>query len=196
MNPFIQTMTRSEVSFLGTDPRDIRLEDIIHALPRIPRFTAHAVGPWPWTVADHLLLCLELAQKVCPTDRKLHASVLVHDFHEAYIGDISNPLKRTISIVAGKDVLKEIEGYLDAAIHEAIGFTPEPDHADVVHEIDMLALSIETDQLMGGPSGYWEGLPAVPSDAPKLVCRPWHAVQSSFHDAVHRTLTAARGMVS
>lgn len=69
------------------EPFTPNIEVIARALSRINRYTGHAGG---LSVAQHCVMCCFVA----PMDVKL--SALLHDAHEAYIGDMSAPLKQLI----------------------------------------------------------------------------------------------------
>lgn len=60
---------------------------IAHALSKLCRFTGHVSGNSIYSVAQHSVLCSYLV----PTAHAFDA--LMHDGHEAYVGDMSAPLK-------------------------------------------------------------------------------------------------------
>jgi hypothetical protein len=64
---------------------DICEDDICHALAHIVRFTGHIKASY--TVAQHSLMVSDL----CPEQHRLWG--LLHDASEAYLGDVSTPLK-------------------------------------------------------------------------------------------------------
>jgi uncharacterized protein len=70
------------VDLLRPDPEQIELIDIAHALARITRFTGH--GDQCFKVAQHSVMVHDLARVPW---------ALLHDAAEAYIGDVSSPLK-------------------------------------------------------------------------------------------------------
>lgn len=73
---------------LSDNSYDIRV--IAHACAQINRFTGHANRPY--SVAEHQLLCADIAVAL---DLPPHAQLaaLMHDAHEAYVGDVSSPVK-------------------------------------------------------------------------------------------------------
>lgn len=75
---------------------DLEIGDVNTALNNIIRFTGHHKDKQPLTVAQHTLLCLTMAEIFEPEDDDLHRAVLVHDFAEAYIGDVATPVKRAM----------------------------------------------------------------------------------------------------
>lgn len=102
------------------------IETIGYALAHINRYTGH-VGTY--SVAQH---CVHVAEKL-PDHLKLAG--LLHDAPEAYIGDVSAPLKRVIA-----DAYKPIEKFYHAVIDEHFGVKTE---SDVIKEVDLRMLITE-----------------------------------------------------
>lgn len=113
-------------------PDMVHLDDIVAALGKINRYTGHTVAPY--SVAQH---CLVVA-RLCPPEKFLHG--LLHDAPEAYVGDVSSPLKSMLP------QFKEIEGRVAAAIAERFGVDYRYD--EVVKDADLLALFWERRDLM------------------------------------------------
>lgn len=67
--------------------------DVAHALAQINRFTGHARRPY--SVAEHSLLCADLAAEA-GLQPVVQLAALLHDAHEAYTGDTSTPAKQAI----------------------------------------------------------------------------------------------------
>ena len=88
MNDYILTYTGRRMFLANPQPHMIDLADIAHALARIGRFTGH--GDRFLSVAQH---CVHVS-KLCPLSRSRWG--LLHDATEAYLGDVSTPLKRTL----------------------------------------------------------------------------------------------------
>ncbi len=107
--------TRSgTVDFLNPTPDSINIEDIAHALSLVNRYAGHT--PYPYSVAQHSVLCSWMA----PAGLELEA--LLHDAQEAYVGDVPSPLKMLLP------EYKVIENRLEAIIRAKFGlpvkFTP------------------------------------------------------------------------
>lgn len=85
MNPWIQTYSRKHFEFANPTAEMICIEDIAHALSQINRFTGHTRDPY--SVAEHSILVAQM----CESQYQLEA--LLHDAAEAYLGDVSSPLK-------------------------------------------------------------------------------------------------------
>lgn len=129
------------------DPALVRIDDIARSLSRQCRFNGHT--RFFYSVADHSVYVGNLL----PPEIRIYG--LLHDAHEAYLGDIASPVKKLV----GEEKIREIERTLDAALYEALGLPlPTPDILDLVHQADLLALRIEGYHLM--PSrGSWAGNP-------------------------------------
>lgn len=70
-----------------------QLPEIAHSLAQINRFTGHASRPY--SVAEHSLLVAAIAQSEGASP-VLQLAALMHDAHEAYVGDMSSPVKWTV----------------------------------------------------------------------------------------------------
>lgn len=114
----------------------ITLEDIAHALARIQRFNGHSHVAY--TVARHTRLVVDIIRAL---GGGVNAQLLgwLHDMPEAYIGDVSSPLKRLLQPVydiLDRRFLREISAHLGLPV-----FTEE-DHKLLKHA-DLLALLVE-----------------------------------------------------
>jgi len=88
MLPEIQTVSGLWFSFDKPTTAMVSLHDVAHSLSCLNRYNGHAKRPY--NVAQHSVLCSRRA----PDELKLEA--LLHDAHEAYVGDMSSPLKTLI----------------------------------------------------------------------------------------------------
>lgn len=87
-NTWIETFTGVMFRPLDPRPRDIKIEDIAHALSNLCRYAGHTKEFY--SVAQHSILVAEQ----CPDDCKLWG--LLHDAAEAYIADLPRPVKRCL----------------------------------------------------------------------------------------------------
>jgi 5'-deoxynucleotidase YfbR-like HD superfamily hydrolase len=85
MKSTIITFTGRMVDLTEPKYEDIDIVDIAHALGNLNRFTGHTRRPY--SVAEH---CCMVSNFASP-EHKLEA--LMHDASEAYLGDVSSPLK-------------------------------------------------------------------------------------------------------
>ena len=82
----IRTNSGTFVNVFDTDPDSIKIEDIAHALSRLPRFGGHLNRHY--SVAQHCVLCAEMAKT-----KKDKKAALLHDASEAYLLDMPTPIK-------------------------------------------------------------------------------------------------------
>lgn len=89
-NPWLTTVSGVRFHLMNPKPEEIRLTDIAHALGQLCRFTGHTKRPY--TVAEHsVLVALILREQGYDADTQMAG--LFHDAHEAYVGDLSTPMK-------------------------------------------------------------------------------------------------------
>ena len=150
--------TYSKVHFTPLEPKadDILIEDIAHALSFITRANGHFTQFY--SVAQHCIACCEEALARGYSE-KVALGCLLHDGSEAYIGDITRPLKKNLSRYL------EIEEVLQGAIYDKyIGceFTKEEinqivsvDDTLLFHEFKHFAteeLTLTTEELVSNPA--------------------------------------------
>lgn len=141
--PWILTHSSKRVNLEHPRAEDVCLEDITYALSRLNRFTGHADPSW--TVGQHSLFCAELA-RLRGYSYEAQRSCLIHDFAEAYLGDVSSPLKQCIQGYHGLEVLHF------AAICKALEIPVEDewmhDRQPIVKAIDQRAFEVEAQKCM------------------------------------------------
>ncbi len=143
--------THIGVKFHLSEPRlgDIYIDDIAWALSYTCRFGGHCRRFY--SVAQHSVL----VARACPPELRLQG--LLHDAAEAYLGDVTSPLKCLLPAYAG------LEERLMKLIAKRFGL-PWP-FDDEVKRIDMGLLATEKRELLGG----FEWPPDVLSE-PALDC--------------------------
>ncbi|MFS8180876.1 hypothetical protein ACMG4P_04860 [Pseudovibrio denitrificans] len=105
------------------DPQacNVSFWEIAEVLARIPRFNGHPTVPY--SVAQHCCIAHDLAAPHGGPELMLLA--LLHDAHEAYIGDIITPVKEALCELPGGQYFDEALEHLkvrhDMAIHRAAG---------------------------------------------------------------------------
>lgn len=105
---------------LKPEDYDYDIQEIALALSKICRYTGHVAVPF-YSVAEHSVLVSHL----CP--KGLRLAGLLHDASEAFVGDVSSPLKKLL-----KDY-KPIENRIQEAIAHSFEcdlFAPEVKQAD------------------------------------------------------------------
>lgn len=151
----ISTANGGFFDFMNPDRSEFTIEDIAHALSHICRFTGHTSEFY--SVAQH---CVE-ASFLVPEQYALQA--LLHDAAEAFMGDMSTPLKRMIP------AYKELERTVEAVVLGRFGLTL-PLHP-CVKEVDLLLLATERRDLMPHCTAEWGMLEGVVADPDTLL--PW-----------------------
>lgn len=128
---WIQTLSGKAFDYGNPDPESITIFDIAHALSNICRFTGHTISFY--SVAQHSVLC-SYAPEV-QGDPTLQLYALLHDAHEAYVGDVNSPLK---SLCQG---YQEIEDRVQRTCFEKFHLEwPQP---PVIKTVDLRMLSTE-----------------------------------------------------
>jgi hypothetical protein len=127
-----------------TDPRveDVDIEDMALGLAHISRFTGQAHG---YSVATHSCHVADIVVFLGRPDLELEA--LVHDAHEAYVGDVSSPLKKLLPDY------QRIEALNAATVRAYFGLPPETSH--MVARADLLACHDEGSIFV--PDAVWTG---------------------------------------
>ena len=137
------------------DPRDIS-----HSLAHLCRFNCHTREFY--SVAQHSCIVAELV----PEEHKL--SALLHDATEAYLGDITRPLKQWMPDYRGfEDVIwMRVCERFDLAL----------DLPANVHQADLIALATERRDLMPTDPAIWDCLVGI--EPTVEIIRPWHAAEA------------------
>lgn len=152
--------TSSGQPFWIADPRpeDIRIEDIASQLSRICRFGGALRDDVEiYTVAQH---CCLVSDHLPP---ELAFEGLLHDAHEAYVGDMIKPIKRQL----GPD-WKAAEHRVELAVRRRFGLPERMTPA--VKEQDYLAVTTEHLQLQVITGLVDWGTPPAPWP---IVIEPW-----------------------
>ena len=136
-------LTASGRDFLPTNimPDEVQITDIAHALSLICRFGGHTVEHY--SVAQHSLLVQRILDNMNASPEAQLAG-LMHDAHEAYIGDIPTPIK----IVMGYDWFC-LEQQASQAVQSAFGLTHISNkYKKLIKTADLIALATERRDLM------------------------------------------------
>jgi len=145
MSPEIQTSSGSWYNFQEPEKVDIEIVDIAAALSRICRFNGQLRDEIDiYTVAQHSVECSYLV----PDEYAFQA--LMHDAHEAYVGDVTSPFKQLLNDY------KHYEKLAEAAVHKRFGL-PMQLHP-CVKEADMIMLATEQRDFQLNPDPGLEGI--------------------------------------
>lgn len=125
---YLQMFSGTRVLLSNPKVEDIQIIDIAHGLSNICRY-AGQVDKF-YSVAEHSILCALMS----PMELRLEA--LLHDATEAYLGDMTRPLKMMIP------QYRIIEGQWDLVIRERFGLplneTPKMKQADHIMNVTEL----------------------------------------------------------
>ena len=151
-NTYIRTYTGRQFFLMRPTAEMVSLDDVAHALARLCRYTGHCSAFY--SVAQHSVLMSKLA-----SSKEVAQWCLLHDAAEAYVGDVSTPLKLLLPNY------REIEKKIMGVIAERFGLVPEkPEEMD---HLDQVMLATEQRDLM--PTR--DGCPDVkPNSSP---VQPW-----------------------
>lgn len=138
----IQTFTGLLVDPFDLQLDEIRLEDIAHSLSLQCRFGGHCTRFY--SVAQHSVHVAErvYSQTMNPT---LAFAALLHDASEAYIQDISRPMKQRFEL----RFLRDAEAFLQRRIDAFFGISPGARAHPLIERADAEMLFCEAEQLMG-----------------------------------------------
>ncbi|WP_245444324.1 hypothetical protein [Microvirga sp. KLBC 81] len=141
-----QIMLASGRWFDLLDPQnsEFTIEDIAHGLGNICRYAGQCRRFY--SVAEHSLY-------VSCTVESYELEALLHDAAEAFLGDITRPLKQLLPDY------KRIEKNVEAAIYERFGLDPES--KEIVKAADLRVLAAEQSQVMPPGTDDWAVLTRV-----------------------------------
>ena len=101
------------LDLLDPSPLDVELSDIAHGLARVARWNGQTLGDYPFSVAQHSVLVLELFRALNPeAETRALLYAVLHDAPEYVMGDIISPFK---AAMGGN--YKEVEDRLLGAVH-------------------------------------------------------------------------------
>ncbi len=153
--PDILTASGKYFNFVDTEANEINVLDIAHALSHVCRFAGHVREFY--SVAQHSYFCSFLV----PPEDALQA--LFHDATEAYIGDVTRPLKALLPDY------RRIEERLHNDIFTKLGLSPDLPRS--VKHADLILLATEQRDLMPSHSDEWLILAGI-SPMPETII-PW-----------------------
>lgn len=122
--------TFSKIHFTPLEPKkeEILPEDIAHPLSMMTRANGHF--PEFYSVGQHSIQCAKEARARGYCDR-LVLACLIHDGSEAYLSDITRPVKKNMP------VYRKIEKVLQDAIYEKfLGSVPTEEEMEKIRDVD------------------------------------------------------------
>jgi uncharacterized protein len=170
------------LDILDPSPVDVELSDIAHGLARVARWNGQTLGDYPFSVAQHSVLVLELFRSANPEiGPVLQLQALLHDAPEYVMGDIISPFK---AAMGGN--YKDVENRLLSAIYLRFSLpaTMPAGIAKLVKKADREAAYYEATHLAGfdpAEARKFFGVPeqsAFDVEAFDRLIRPWPTHQA------------------
>lgn len=145
----LETYTGRFFDYANPQPEQINLRDIAHSLALTCRYGGHCSTFY--SVAEHSVLVSRLLEG--SSAQRFRVAALLHDAHEAYLGDLPTPLKNAIG-----PAYRSMVNKADAAIAAAVGVKPMDFHHPAVVWADAVALRLEAHKLKfsGGEHPEWD----------------------------------------
>ncbi len=169
MKDCITTYSKVFFPVLNPENADIRMVDIAHALSLLTRAGGHY--PEFYSVAQHCIDCYNEA-KARNYDDRVALGCLLHDASEAYIADVTRPVKRNMTMYL------QIEKQLQDEIYRRFMTTlPNEEESKLIANIDDACLYFEFDHFMG--QKLMEEEPVLISE-PTFEIRPHRDVEKEF----------------
>jgi len=145
MEPKITTVSGEWFDFTNPLNSKINIYDIAHALANTCRFSGHSSRFY--SVAQHSIW----VSKIVPPEDALAG--LMHDAAEAFIGDVTKPLKEILPDY------QRVEGRIETAVR--IKFRVPVNMPGSVKEADLVMLATERRDLMPNNNSGWSILRGV-----------------------------------
>ena len=165
------------LDILDPSPLDVELSDIAHGLARVARWNGQTIGDYPFSVAQHSVLVLEIFKSLNrDADAKALLHTVLHDAPEYVMGDIISPFK---AAMGGN--YKEVENRLLGAIYLrfSLGSVPVPAVQKQIKKADREAAYLEAVHLAGfeaAEARKYFGEPSFPVfelEGFDRLIRPW-----------------------
>ncbi|MDP1730253.1 MAG: HD family hydrolase [Devosia sp.] len=193
------TVLGRRLDILDPSPIDVELSDIAHGLARVARWNGQTQGDYPFSVAQHSVLVLEIFRALNPAaDNRALLYALLHDAPEYVMGDLISPFK---AAMGGN--YKEVENRLLAAIYLrfSLGALPPAALTRAIKKADREAAFFEAVHLAGFDANEARrlfGEPSIPQfdlDQFGRLIRPWptREAHDRFVAAVENLAAALHG---
>lgn len=153
----ITTFTGKLINVMDLVLEDVYAEDIAMGLARECRFGNHTKKIW--SVAEHSVWCMQRAEEFYPNDKSLQFAMLMHDAHEAYMGDWCTPMVDSIDNLhpGFKKVINSAKEKVQNVINSRFGIFARVFEDDRIRRVDKLALEWEWENKVLS----WKGLPPI-----------------------------------
>ena len=135
---------------MATEPQNFPGVVILsRALSQINRFTGHTTRPY--SVAEHSVRVTRVAMEECRQEgktpealSKIALACLLHDLHEAVVGDVSYPVKKVLGAT-----WTELEERICKGLYDKLGVSHlMEEHAEDIKYFDLMLLATEKRDLL------------------------------------------------
>ena len=154
MNPWVQTFSGKKFDLINPSIDSVCLIDIAHALSRICRFNGHVKNFY--SVAEHSVYVSNCVPE------KYAKEALLHDAHEAYVGDVTSPMKRAMARNAVKrgspvsDFATTEAGVYNAVVRRFGLYSNTDEHCeDRIKHADLALLATEQERFFPEMVSDW-----------------------------------------
>ena len=167
---WIETFTGKRLSPLHLDEKLIDIVDIAHSLSLLCRFVGHCLTFY--SVGEHSILLTEIVADNMGTSSAISTeyfnrtclAALLDDAAEAYIGDISRPLKHSPQFKFFRELEEQIKGKI---VHK---FHLSGADWELVKKADNIALATEAKWNMADRGKGWNfTYPALPLEIHRIA---------------------------
>ncbi len=176
---WIQTASGRAVDLLNPDPQAFLWSDVADSLAKICRFNGHSCAFY--SVAQHSCFVHDLLP---PEEPRLRLQGLLHDAHEAFIGDLTSPMKAALTQVYGESERFEVfeRGHMRAvALKAGLPWPWPPEWEIQIKRADLKMLATEKRDLHEPEPRPWHG--GLPDPAPfKIKPQAWPDAAEAFLD--------------
>lgn len=195
--PWMQTLSCKRWDVLNPAPEKVDWTDIAVSLSRTARFRGHTARFY--SVAEHSVHVMRVVRGLTD-DPVAHLAALLHDAHEAYLGDMITPVASALGVKLPE--FRTVWGWMklnhDTAIFTAAGIEPaqtDPTIKKLVKDADAAVLLDERDQLFAAPPpDDWGVLEGMSSAGCKVgVCDTMHEARVLFSINLDCLLKAVNG---
>ncbi len=172
--PIAHTVSGGTWNILSPNAKDVSWKDIAEGLAKICRFNGQT--HLFYSVAQHCCLVAD----ILPAEQRIYG--LLHDAHEAFIGDITSPLKSAFNILGASEAISRLTEVTDNAIYDAANIRTPLDKQVIstVKHADRVVLATEKRDILTESSCVWNKLPSPL----KITIKPWNwsKAMEEWHD--------------
>lgn len=174
MSDYITTYSKVHFTPLEPDISQIRIEDIAHALSLMTRANGHFKEFY--SVCQHSIGCCLEAKERGYSDR-VSLACLLHDGSEAYLADITRPVKKNL------DGYLQIEEVLQNVIYKRfLGSLPTEEELLQIKSVDDSMLCHEFLHYMG--ENLFDTMLHLERE-PEFVMQPFSDMENKFLELFH-----------